>query len=93
MPTSRVKIRKPKTVFKDLSKDGVVGLAYDDEHKAEIDPKQSDRELFLTAFHEYSHLTIPDLTEKQVIKLEKTIGVSLWKIVCRLRRKWLKPKI
>ena len=68
----------------------VVGYALDDEHTAEIDPKQTDRELFLTAFHETAgHLTLPDLTERQVLRLEATVGVALWNIILKLRRKWL----
>jgi len=35
-------------------------------------------------------LTHPTLTEKQVIKLERVVGVAMWKIVCKLRRKWRK---
>ena len=67
----------------------VVGYALDDEHTAEIDPKQTDREIFLTAFHETAgHLTLPDLTERQVLRLEATVGVALWNIILKLRRKW-----
>lgn len=93
---SRVVIKKPKVIFKSLKHEGVVGLAYDyrdgDGHKVEIDPNQTDRELFLTTFHEFQHLTTPDLTEAQVRRLENLIGVALWKVVLRLRRKWLKVK-
>ncbi len=92
---SRVVLKKPKVVFKDLSSEGVVGLTYDyqinGEHKAEIEKVQTDRELFLTTVHEIiSHLLLPDLTEKQAIKLEKLYGVALWNVVLRLKRKWLK---
>lgn len=90
---SRVVIRKPKVIYRDLGKDGPVGLSTFDENLAEISPAQSDRELFLTHFHETcGHLLLPDLTENQVIRLEKTMGVALWKCVCRLRRKWLKNR-
>ena len=88
---SKVCIKKPKVVFKDLSKDGVVGYALEDEHEIQIDPKQTDRELFLTCLHEsLGHLLLPDLTEKQVVRIEKTYGVIMWNIVLRLRRKWKK---
>jgi hypothetical protein len=93
MAVSRVIFKKPKVVYKDLRKDGVVGLAYNDKTEdklgtIEIDPKQTDRELFLTSFHEILHIMTPDLTEKQVVRLEKRFGKSLWNTVCRLRRKW-----
>lgn len=88
---SKIVIKKPRVVFKDLSSQGAVGFAYGEEHLVEIDPNQSDRELFLTTFHEVSgHLVMQDLTEKQVVKLEKTVGVALWLVVLRLRRKWRK---
>jgi hypothetical protein len=92
---SRVVIKKPKIIFKDLKEHGVVGLAYDyrdgEGHKAEVEAAQTDRELWLTTFHEVcGHLTNPELSERQVIKLEKTVGVALWKVILRLRRKWLK---
>lgn len=90
---SRVIIRKPKIIFKDLSAQEVVGLAYSindgEEHKAEIEKNQTDRELLLTSFHEISHLMLPELSEAQIIRLEKTYGVALWNIVLRLKRKWL----
>lgn len=91
MPKSRIVIKKPTIVFKDLSADGVVGWAYkDDDHLAEIHVNQSDREIFLTSFHECFHLTLPDLKETPIIKLENTVGVALWKVVLRLKKKWLK---
>jgi len=84
---SRVVIKDaPRVYFKDLSADGVVGLAFDEEHKIVIDPSQSPRELWLTIFHECCHVTLPSLNEKQIVKLEKTIGVLLWKQFLRLQR-------
>jgi len=92
MPASRVVIKKPRTSFKDLSDEDenvtIVGLAYDKAHRIEVDPNQSNKEIFLTSYHEFMHITLPDLTERQIIKLEGTIGVALWKVVCKLRRKW-----
>lgn len=89
MIKSKVVIKKPNIVYKDLTKDKALGLAYEDEHRAEIDNHLSERETFLTAFHEIcGHLTLPNLSERQVVKLEEVIGVSMWKVVLRLKRQW-----
>lgn len=88
--TSRVVIRKPKIVNKNLAKEKAVGLAYSDGHLVEIDPNQSEKEYFLTLYHELSHLTLPDLSEANTIKLEKIIGGELWKLVTKFKKKWKK---
>ena len=89
---SRVILKEPKVVFKHLDeKKGVVGLAYSGLHKAEIETRQNDAELIKTCVHElFGHLMLPDLSEKQVIRLEKIYGTALWKVILRLKRKWLK---
>lgn len=94
MLKSKVVIKQPKIVWEDLSDDNVVGYALQDgSHIAEIDPNQTDREVFLTVFHELMHLNLPDLKEKYVSKLEKTSGLALWKIVLLLKRSWTSRKI
>jgi hypothetical protein len=90
VPYSKVVIKKPRVVYKDLSEDFVVGYALEDEYEAQIDPKQSDKELMLTGVHELFHLILPDLTERQIIKLEKTSGRAIWNMAMRLKRKWKK---
>lgn len=76
---SKVVIKKVKVYRKNLSKDRVVGYAYSgSEPYIEIDPNQSDREYFLTCVHELCHILLPDLSEKQIIKIEKTFGQTLW---------------
>ena len=86
---SRVVIKKPKIQFKHFRKDTNVGYAYPADHKAEIEIKQSNKEFFLTVIHEViGHLTLPDLNEGQVIRLERITGEALWKAVLRLRQKW-----
>jgi len=89
IPTSKVVIKKAKVYYKDLSKDKAVGFAYQgSEHYIEIDPKQTDKEYFLTHVHELFHLLLPDLSERQIIRIEKTFGISLWHTVRRLRKRW-----
>jgi len=78
-PTSTIIIKKVKVYRKNLSKDKVVGYAYSgSEPYIEIDPNQSDREYFLTCVHELCHILLPDLSEKQIVKIEKTFGQTLW---------------
>lgn len=86
---SEVKIRRVKMVHKSLRRYRVAGFAYvDDEPYVEVDPNQSDREYFLTCVHELFHILLPDLSEKQILRLEKTFGQCLWASVRRLKRKW-----
>lgn len=87
---SKVVIKKVKVYRKNLSKDRVVGYAYSgSEPYIEIDPNQSDREYFLTCVHELCHILLPDLSEKQIIKIEKTFGTTLYS---EFRRRLLKSK-
>lgn len=90
MLNSSVKLKKPKVVHKDLSSEHVYGFAYDDEFLIELDKNQSDKEYILTVVHELGHLFLPDLSEAQIVKFEKTFGAAVWKSVCRLKRKWKK---
>lgn len=90
---SKVVIQRVKIYHKNLSKDKVVGYAYSgSEPYIEIDPNQTDKEYFLTSVHELLHLLLPDLSEKQIIKIEKTFGQCLWKSVRRLKKKWKMKK-
>ena len=76
---SKVVIKRVKIYRKNLRKDNVVGYAYSgSEPYIEIDPNQSDREYFLTCVHELCHILLPDLSEKQIVKIEKTFGQTLW---------------
>lgn len=76
---STVVINKVNVYRKNLSKDGVVGYAYSgSDPYIEIDPNQSDKEYFLTCMHELFHILLPDLSEKQIIKIENTFGRTMW---------------
>lgn len=90
---SKVVIQRVKVYHKNLSKDKVVGYAYSGfDPYIEIDPNQTDKEYFLTCTHELLHLLLPDLGEREIIRIEKTFGQCLWKSVRRLKKKW-KDKI
>ena len=76
---STVVIKKVKVYRKNLSRDKVVGYAYSgSDPYIEIDPNQSDKEYFLTCVHELCHILLPELSEKQIIKIENTFGKTLW---------------
>jgi Zn-dependent peptidase ImmA (M78 family) len=76
---STVVIKRVKVYRKNLSKDCVVGYAYSgSEPYIEIDPNQSDKQYFLTCVHELCHILLPDLSEKEIIRIEKTFGQTLY---------------
>lgn len=93
-PKSKVVIKRVKIYRKNLSKDNVVGYAYScSEPYIEIDPNQSDREYFLTCVHELCHILLPDLSEKQIVRIEKTFGQTLYtEFKRRLKRNSKKNK-
>jgi hypothetical protein len=88
LPTTKVCIKKAKIYHKDLSKDKVVGFAYSDpDYYIEIDPNQTNRQYFLTLVHELLHLLLPNLSEKNIVKIEETFGATLWVSIKRMKKK------
>lgn len=88
LPTTKVCIKKAKIYHKDLSKDKVVGFAYSDpDYYIEIDPNQTNKQYFLTLVHELLHLLLPDLNEKNIVKIEETFGATLWVSIKRMKKK------
>jgi hypothetical protein len=55
MPISKVKLRVPQVKHKDLSADGVLGYALQEDFEIEIDPNQPSREYLDTLIHEMLH--------------------------------------
>lgn len=56
-----------------------VGLADSETGEIEIDPRQCPRELLCTLVHEWLHLALPKVSERNIIKLEKSLGGLLWR--------------
>ena len=54
-----------------------------------IDPRQSERERLHTLVHEWLHVALPELPERDIRKLERSLGGMLWRQGYR-RRKILK---
>jgi len=78
MPTSKVIIKQPNIVDKELD-DNVLGYAYQKEFEIEIDPRQNSREYLNTLIHEMLHCFLPNLSEKSIIKLSTIMSDEIWK--------------
>lgn len=55
-----------------------VGLADTEDCTITIDPRQSKREYLSTLCHEWLHLAIPSASERNIIKLEKSLAKLIW---------------
>jgi len=44
-----------------------------------IDPRQSERERLHTLVHEWLHVAMPQLPERDIRKLERSLGGMLWR--------------
>ena len=44
-----------------------------------IDPRQSERERLHTLAHEWLHVALPQLPERDIRKLERSLGGMLWR--------------
>lgn len=84
---SRVVIKCPNIVEKDLTKRKAWGEAYPPIHEIDIEKKAWNKLKFRVYIHELTHCLLPDLTEKQVLKIEQIWGDILWN---RLVRKFIK---
>jgi len=63
-----------------------VGMAWREEGKIEVDPRQSEREYLLTLVHEWLHCALPRLSERSIIRLEQSLGGMLWSRGYRKKR-------
>jgi hypothetical protein len=78
MPQSKVKLKKPTIRQKKL--DGnVLGWAYQDDFEIEIDPRQISKEYLNTLIHEMLHCFLPDLSERNIIKMSNIMTDAIWK--------------
>ena len=77
MPTSRVKIREPKIINKELE-GNILGLAYQEGFEIEIDPRQFSKEYLNTLIHEMLHCFLPDLSERNIIRMAGLMTNAIW---------------
>lgn len=79
MPVSRVKLRRPKIVHKDLTADGVWGYANQEDFEIEIERNQVSKEYLNTLIHEMLHCFLPDLKEQHIRKMADLLSDEIWK--------------
>lgn len=74
------KRKLPRIVHKNiLEKDNVVGWAYLDGSRIELDPSIYGKEYLDTLIHESTHIFFPYLSEKIVDEFSKFVTEILWK--------------
>jgi len=56
----------------------ILGLAYKEDLRIEIDPRQSSKEYLDTLVHETMHIIFPKESEKRVTAAAKKIARILW---------------
>lgn len=82
------KHKLPQIIHKNLvEKDNVVGWAYLDTNKIELDSALKGKEYLITVIHEATHLFFPHLSEKTVDEYSTYIGEILWRQKYRKKNK------
>ena len=69
-----------KVRFKFKRNPGVWGLAFQDEHRIELDPYLTDQTLLDIAIHETTHVVAPDLSEECVDRIGRACADVLWRL-------------
>ena len=69
-----------KVRFKFKRSPGVWGLAFQDEHRIELDPYLTDQTLLDIAIHETTHVVAPDLSEEAVDRIGRACADILWRL-------------
>ncbi len=70
--------KKIKVIDKKLGRSDAVGMAYIDENRIEIDPRQKSKEYLDTLIHEILHLFNPDWSETKVSKAANEMTKIIW---------------
>lgn len=92
MPKTQFKISNPKVKITRLEKeDNAFGLCWPDG-LIEIEVRQNDKAFFSTLIHELIHHFFPDISEKNVLKIEKIMARKLWNHFCKKFLKKYKQK-
>lgn len=69
--------KRHRIIWRDLSKENAIGLAYPDQCLIEIDPKWEDVMIVSTLVHEYMHKACPDMTEEKVDQIGDEVAAML----------------
>jgi len=68
-----------KIVERKLGRERCVGQAFTGINRVEIDPRQSEYERLDTLVHELFHISFPDASEDEVIRLSRWFSRILWR--------------
>lgn len=68
----------PKVSITKIPEKGVLGYAYQEEARIEIDPRQQSKEFLDTLIHELIHCFFPMLGEEYVEKMSTKIANQIW---------------
>ena len=77
-----IPLKRIKIVHRPLGREAAYAQVYkeDDNYIIEIDDRQTEKELLGSYCHELFHGMLPDLSESDILKMEKTIGNYLWSL-------------
>jgi len=99
---SQVKIRRPRIIERDLSKEtrfkeDVLGYCIKEIFEIYIEKNQGDKSKCKSYIHELCHALLPDLNEMQILRVEHYLGETLWnycirKIIKKYKNKCNKPR-
>ena len=73
--------RSPKVIWRKLGKERAWGQATVDTRSPliEIDPRLGAKRALETLCHEQLHISLPDLSEREIDRLGKEVSETLWK--------------
>ena len=79
MPKSKVVLKHPTIVEKDLTADNVWGWANQEDFEIEVEKTQPSKEYLNTLIHEMIHCMLPNLAEKSVVKMANIMTDEIWR--------------
>lgn len=68
----------PTVRITNIPEKDVLGFAYKDEARVEIDPRQCSKEFLDTLIHELIHCFFPNMDEEYVEKMSTKIANQIW---------------
>ena len=76
------KRRPPKVVYRKLGREQAWGMAIHDGRTGEIfiDPRLSPRRELEVICHEQLHISLPNLSEREIDRLGKEVSDTLWRL-------------
>jgi hypothetical protein len=78
MSKKRKKSKKIKVIYRKLGREKAVGQCYMGNNLIEVDSRAKGRRQLKILIHEISHNILPEMSEAGILKIEKTMGNTLW---------------